>query len=262
LLEKAQQLSPHDVSILTDLAEAYWFTRRYRDGIDACNQAIALSPNSTWPYIYKVFGYWSWKGPGKESRDALKYVGNKHEWYLFSWYYQEVGEGNLQRALQLVSDTTVWGVSNKMWTIPRAMLIAFIYDYLDEPELARTSYKTAMEILEKKVADIPNDPRYHSALGIAYAGLGKKEEAIKEGLKAESLLPISKDAIYGLGILQDLAIIYTMVGEFDLALDQLDQLLSIPSWITPVWLGWEIRFAPLKSHPRYKKLLTNHAIDE
>jgi serine/threonine-protein kinase len=99
-------------------------------------------------------------------------------------------------------------------------------------------------------------------LGIAFAGLGKKEEAIKEGLKAESLLPISRDAMYGLGILQDLAIIYTMVGEYDLALNQLDQLLSIPSWFTPVWPGWEIRFTPLRTHPGYKKLLTNHAIDE
>jgi serine/threonine-protein kinase len=142
------------------------------------------------------------------------------------------------------------------------MFNAFIYDYLDEQELALVNYKAAKEILEKKVADIPNDPRYHSALGIAYAGLGEKEKAIKEGLKAETLLPISRDAMYGLGILQDLAIIYTMVGEFDLALDTLDKLLSIPSWITPVWLSWEIQYAPLKTHPRYKKLQANYEIDE
>jgi serine/threonine-protein kinase len=263
LLEKALQLCPNDISILTDLAEGYWVTRRFRKNIDACNQAIALSPNSAWPYIFKVFGYWSWKGPCKESRGALKYVEDKHEWYLFSWWFQEVGEGNFQAALQLMSDTSiVWGTNNKMWAIPRTMFNAFIYDYLNEPELARTNYEMAAEILEKKVADIPNDPRYHSSLGIAFAGLGEKEEAIKEGLKAESLLPISRDAMYGLGILQDLAIIYTMVGEYDLALNQLDQLLSIPSWITPVWPAWEIRFAPLRTHPRYKKLLTNHAINE
>jgi len=263
LLEKAQQVSPNDVSILTDLAEGYWVTHRFRNTIDACNQAIALSPNSSWPYLFKVFGYWSWKGPCKESRDALKHVGNKHEWYLFSWWFQEIGEGNYQAALQLMSDTSIiWGTNNKMWAIPRTMFNAFIYDYLDERELALVNYKAAMEILEKKVVEIPNDPRYHSALGIAYAGLGKKEEAIKEGLKAEALLPISRDAMYGLGILQDLAIIYTMVGDFDLALDKLDKLLSIPSWITPVWLSWEIRFASLKSHPKYKKLMTNHTIDE
>ncbi len=263
LLEKAQQVSPHDVSIITDLAEGYWVTRRFRNTIDACNQAIALSPNSSWPYLFKMFGYWSWKGPCKESRDALKHIVNTDEWYLFSWWFQETGEGNYQAALQLMSDTSIiWGTNNKMWAIPRTMFDAFIYDYLDKQELALVNYKAAREILEKKVIEIPNDPRYHSSLGIAYAGLGKKEEAIKEGLKAEALLPISQDAAYGLGILGDLAIIYTMVGEFDLAFAQLDQLLSIPSWFTPVWIGWEIRFAPLKSHPRYKELLTNHAILE
>ena len=263
LLEKAHQISPNDVSILTDLAEGYWITRRFGNTIDACNQAIKISPVSSWPYLFKVFGIWSWKGPCKESRDALKHVDNSDEWYLFSWWFQEVGEGNYKAALQLMSDTSIiWGTNNKMWAIPRNLFNAFIYDYLDEPELAVTNYKTAVNILQKKVAEIPADPRYHSSLGLAYAGMGNKEEAIREGLKAEALLPISKDAMYGLGILQDLAIIYTMVGECDQAIDQLDKLLSIPSWFTPVWLGWEIRFAPLKSHSRYKELLTNHAIDE
>ena len=263
LLEKANQVSPQDVSILTDLSEGYWVTRRFRNTIDACNQAIALSPSSSWPYLFKVFGYWSWKGPCKESRDALKHIVNTDEWYLFSWWFQETGEGNYQAALQLMSDTSIiWGTNNKMWAIPRTLFDAFIYDYLDKQELALINYNLAIEILEKKIIEIPNDPRYHSSLGIAYAGLGKKEEAIKEGLKAEALLPISKDAMYGLGILQDLAIIYTMVGESDLAIGQLDQLLSIPSWFTPAWLGWEIRFAPLKSHPGYKEFLTKHTIDE
>jgi TolB-like protein/Flp pilus assembly protein TadD len=261
LLERAKQLCPHDASIITDLAEAYWVTHRYKDALDACNEAIEISPNSTWPYLYKIFGLWSWKGPCKESGEAIKYVGKKHEWYLFSSYFQEVGEGNFKAALQLASDTTFgWGINNKMWTMPRAMLAAFIYDYLKESELAHSSYKTAMGILEEKVAEIPNDPRYHSALGIAYAGLGRKEEAINEGLKAIDLLPISKDAVYGLAMAHDLAINYTMLGEFDLALEHLDQLLSIPSWITPVWIGWDIRFAPLKSAPGYKKLMKKHEI--
>lgn len=261
LLEKALQLNPQDASIITDLAEGYWYTRRHGRAIDACDRAIILSPNSMWPYLYKAFAYWSWKGPCTESRDALKQVKKEHEWYLFSWYFQEIGEGNMQTALQLVSDTTIaWGVDNKMWTIPKPLLKAYIYDYLDEIEMARTSYKNAVEILEKEVADIPNDSRYHSALGIAYAGQGRKEEAINEGLKAADLLPISKDAIYGIAVLQDLALIYTMLGEFDLALDQLDQLLSRPSWITPAFLDWDIRFEPLKTLPAYKKLMERHTI--
>ena len=161
LLEKALQLCPNDVSILTDLAEGYWVTRRFRKNIDACNQAISLSPNSTWPYIFKVFGYWSWKGPCKESRDALKHIGNTDEWYLFSWWFQETGEGDYQAAMQLMSDTSIiWGTNNKMWAIPRTMFNAFIYDYLDEQELARVNYKAAMEIFKKKVVEIGKNYKF------------------------------------------------------------------------------------------------------
>ncbi len=262
LIEKALQLSPRDYSILTDLAEGYWITRRYSNCIDACNKAIALSPNSPWPYLFKIFGYWSWKGPCKESRDALRFVDKRHEWYQFTLGWQTVGEGKFREAINMFPDTgVVWLTHNKMWTIPNTMYKAFIYDYLEEPDLARTLYENAADILEKKVAEVPADPRYHSALGIAYAGLGRKEEAIKEGLLAVELLPVSEDAMYGLGHLQDLAVIYTKTGEYEKALEQLEKLLTIPSWVSLVWTGWDIRFAPLRQHPGYQKLMAKYSID-
>jgi hypothetical protein len=51
-------------------------------------------------------------------------------------------------------------------------------------------------------------------------------------------------------------------SEFDLAVSQLDQLLTVPSWLSTVWIGWDIRFAPLKTHTGYKELLIKHAIKE
>ncbi|OFY68174.1 MAG: hypothetical protein A2Y71_06755 [Bacteroidetes bacterium RBG_13_42_15] len=262
LLEKAVKMNPKNGQIYADLTKSFWFTRRYKDAIKAGDEAIALSPSSIWPYLYKAFAYWSWKGPCKESRDILKTAGNTREWFLFSWFFQEVGEGNLQTALQIADTTKSWGIDNKSWATPRATLLAMIYDYQGEHELALKSYKTASEVLEIKVAEIPGDARYHSALGIAYAGLGRKDEAIKEGLKGVELKSISKDATYGVPIEGDLAIIYTMVGEYDLALDKLDRLMSIPSWITPTWPNWQIQLAPLKSLPRYKELMKKYAIDQ
>ena len=36
-------------------------------------------------------------------------------------------------------------------------------------------------------------------LGIIDAALGRKEEALREGRRAVELLPVEKDAIYGMG---------------------------------------------------------------
>jgi tetratricopeptide (TPR) repeat protein len=141
------------------------------------------------------------------------------------------------------------------------MLSAFIHEYLNKKDLAYKSYKAAKILLEKMIIEHPDDPRYHSSLGIAYAGIGQKEEAIREGEKAVELLPMSKDAAYGIPYVHDLAVIYTMVGEYDLALDLIEHLLSVPSWLSVGWLEMDIRFVPLRTQPRYKELLAKYAGD-
>ncbi len=263
LLERAEKLSPNDAGIPSELALGYWYTRRYSKAIDASNRAIALSPNSTWPYLYKIFTYWSWKGPCKESREALQFINKENEWYLFTLCWQVVGEGNFSEVLQVMSDTTkVWNTFTKMWAVPRTMFNAVIYDHMNEPELAHEGYKAAAALLEKKISEVPADPRYHSSLGIVYAGLGRKEEAIREGLKAVELLPVSKDAVYAIPYLHDLTIIYTKTGELGQALETLERLLSIPSWLSPAWIEWDFRLAPLKALPERKKLMAKYAIEE
>jgi adenylate cyclase len=260
-LEKAITLSPRDPAIYTNLALGLWLSRQYRHSINACNQAITLAPDGTWPYLYKTYTYWSWKGANKQSREALESVNEEHEFYLWSWYWQEVGEENYQEALQLLSDTASSWISHKLWARPKPMLSAFIHEYLNKNNLAYKNYKAAKTLLEKKIIEHPDDPRYHSSLGIAYAGIGQKEEAIREGEKAVELLPMSKDAAYGIPYVHDLAVIYTMVGEYDLALDLIEHLLSVPSWLSVGWLEMDIRFVPLRTQPRYKELLAKYAGD-
>jgi serine/threonine-protein kinase len=92
-------------------------------------------------------------------------------------------------------------------------------------------------------------------LGIAYAGLGRKGEAIQEGQKAVELLPAATEAIRGYHRAWDLARIYTMVGEFDAAIDQLQRLLSIPGVLTPAWLRSDPTWDPLRGHARFQKLV-------
>ncbi len=261
LFKKANEDNPHDVSILTDLAFCLWWTRQDNYGLDVCNRTIALDPDANWPYIYKAYIYWSIEGPDINSRETIKHIDPDHEWNLFSWYWQEVGEGYFDAALQLLTDTTkVWAVHHKMWTYTQSMLKAFIYEYRGELNQARNEYRAAVEVLEEKVREIPDDPRYHSALGVGYAALGEREKAIQEGLKATELLPVETDAIYSVPFLHDLTIIYIKLGEYDQALDLVEYLFENPSWLSPVWLKWDIRFAPLLSHPRYLELAEEFAV--
>jgi tetratricopeptide (TPR) repeat protein len=92
---------------------------------------------------------------------------------------------------------------------------------LGETEQARQGYAAALVELEAAVAERPDDPRLHSSLGIALAGLGRREEAVAEGRRATELLPRSKDGFYYLPFAIDLAQIYVMVGDHDRAIEQL-----------------------------------------
>jgi rubrerythrin len=53
----------------------------------------------------------------------------------------------------------------------------------------------------------------------------------------------------------DLARIYTMTGETDLALDQIALLLSIPFELSPASLRYDPTWISLRSNPRFKQLV-------
>ena len=54
-------------------------------------------------------------------------------------------------------------------------------------------------------------------LGLIDAGLGHKEEALREGRRAVELLPVAKEAIDGAAMIKGLAMICAWTGEKDLA---------------------------------------------
>ncbi len=56
-------------------------------------------------------------------------------------------------------------------------------------------------------------------------------------------------------MLEDVARIYVMVGEFDAAIDQLEFLLSSPGEMSIPLLRLDPAWDPLRNHPRFKKLV-------
>ncbi len=263
MLQKAAELNPNDAAIHSDLGTNFWWLRRYREADDAINKAITLSPKEQWPYISKAYSMWAWEGPNQQSRNALKQIDPKNGWYLYMWFWQEAAEGNYEAALQLMSDTSsVWAVKNKAWAKPKSLYSAFIYQHLEKNNLARINYQKAASILVKKVSEVPGDPRFHSSLGLSYAGLGLKEKAKEEAGIATNLLTVSDDAIYGSVTPLDVTIIYIMTGEMDLAMKQMEYLLSFPNYMSVVWIEWDFRLAPLKTHPAYQSLLLKYSIEQ
>ena len=56
-----------------------------------------------------------------------------------------------------------------------------------------------------------------------------------------------------------MATIYTIVGEFELAIDELEYVLSIPAWCTAKYLMADPIFTPLYEIPRFQKVIEKYA---
>jgi len=84
---------------------------------------------------------------------------------------------------------------------------------------------------------------------------GANKKPPREGRRAVELLPVTKDAFTGAGMLGDLAVIYAWVGEKDLAFKQLEEVLRIPSEVSYGQLRLHPYWDPLRGDPRFEKLL-------
>ena len=74
------------------------------------------------------------------------------------------------------------------------------------------------------------------------AGLGRKEDAIREARRAVELMPIAKDSQWGPLQVANLALVYAWTGERDRALEQLEIVATIPGDCAD-----DIRRSPLQS---------------
>ena len=91
--------------------------------------------------------------------------------------------------------------------------------------------------------------------------MGEKDSALKAAERAIMLLPSAKDAVFGPGLEENLALIQTIIGENSRAISTLTQLLQTPygSWlyrnpITPALLRLDPLWDPLRADPAFQKL--------
>ena len=258
-LKKAFELDPQAANLPWELGLTYQVLRRYQEAERYFDRSISLSPDQMASYRTKAKNY-QLQGSLEKARATLEEMPKKtdltstRDWHIY-WAWQEIYERNYQAALVLLSsDFVEWFVGEKAYTT------GFVYRFMNKPEPARGSFNSARVLLEKEVKKRPDDRWAHSRLGVAYAGLGRKEEAIREGKLGVELYPISKDAFLGPGNVFSLAQIYVMVGEYEEAIDQIEYLLSIPThWLSVPLLRLDPTWDPLREHPRFKQLLEKHS---
>jgi len=256
-LKKAAELEPRSYKLAQEVASTYAIMRKYAEAQYYSNRAISLAPD--WPMAYgeKVWLYVISEGDTKKARKVLKEATGKVDLSRLvpDLVWLDILDRDYQMALDRLPVLTAFiDAYGNNDTISYFLTKAKIYGLLNQPQLKLVCYDSVRIVLENRVRSRPGDGPFHSSLGIAYAGLGRKEEAIREGKKGVELLPVSKDAFEAPDYIWNLAQIYVMVGDYDSAIDLLEYLLSIPSDISTPYLRIDPTWAPLRNHLRFQKL--------
>ncbi|MBN2588639.1 MAG: protein kinase [Sedimentisphaerales bacterium] len=286
-LERASKLNPVNSSFLDEIALTNMCRRKYEEAEEHCKRAINLAPDNILYHRRLAWTYLQGKRDTDQARKVLKGALEKTGIWDNRTYNMlvliDIYEGKYLEALDRF-DLELKDYDGMAWFVPNELRQAEIYGYMEKEALKQQDYQTAkvneklkleyylnaVDILEKKKNEDPDDGRYHSALGKAYAGLGLKQDAIDEGIWGVKCLPMDSgilekyniptegahiDAILGPYRIEDLARIYVMVGEYHKAIDQLYYLLEKPSSLTVPLLKIDPVWDDLRDHPDYKKLV-------
>jgi DNA-binding SARP family transcriptional activator/TolB-like protein len=254
-LARASHLDPRSASAARRESTVNFFLRNYAAADSAADRAVALAPTSPAIASLKVMIPVA-RGDLGQARVRIRAAERTIDprvLLAFFAYYQDLYwalDDDQQRQV-LGFPVSAFDGDRGGWALVRTGLYQLRGDrhrmlvYADSARLA----------LEEQTRASPDDGQRHVLLGLALAYLGRKPDAVREGLRGLELMPVSRDAYFGPYVQLQLARIYILTGEPEKALDQLEPLLRLPFYLSPGWLRIDPTFDPLRTNPRFRKLV-------
>ncbi|KPK87373.1 MAG: hypothetical protein AMS27_02435 [Bacteroides sp. SM23_62_1] len=220
-LKKAMELDPFNANYIDNLSGTYRNLHQYDNQIACSMQGLSLLPDYE-GFIDNIFrAYLAKTG---DLMVALKESGLKEEDVQYEIYYYT---RQYDRLIELINkEYTI--ISDQRFFRPKTYDLAFIYYLNGNTSLSKLYSDSTIIFLKGEIEENPNDARFYSTLGKCYAFNKDIKEAIAYGMKATDLMPVKLDALLGAVKEYELMEIYILTGNYDLALDKIEFLLSIP----------------------------------
>ena len=265
-LEKAASLNPKDTWPLQNLALNYQMQRNFDAANKTLDRALQINPTGIGLWEIKVKLAIAEKGDfsvyeqamqkGKSfpmsNEERLKIVGSEANLLLLQRKYDQL----LQLGEKFPDDSFA-AVPGSLGM--KYFAIGIAQKGLGDDTAARTALVKAKNILEEQLKQKPDDADLHVGFAKVLAWLGEKDAAIAEAQRAMDLRPESKDAFEGPQITEQVAQVYTILGDNARAIELLDGLLSRPSEVTLHALKLNPAWDPLRNDIGFQALFTKYA---
>jgi TolB-like protein/Tfp pilus assembly protein PilF len=257
LFEQAQQLNPRDAELLSEWSETLQHTRQFPPAIQILDRALEIMPNDSQLLASKATIYQA-EGNLPAAAEVLAKMDydSSAEPCLMARMAQFLFERRYRDAIEFAQKILSQPTPKRVFTSSYVRLsLAVAQDLAGEKDEAKVTYAQVRDEMEKFVREQPNNFFIVSGLASAYAGLGDKEAALREGQRSLAMVSSIDDAVMAPGIEEFLARTEAQVGEADAAISRLEHLLTIPYAPGPITQA-ELRLDPLRNHPRFQKLVS------
>ena len=265
-LEHAIDLDPRNFYTLQQIAISYGVLRRYAEEKSVLDRALFIVPDDIDTKVARASVEFHWKADTRSLHEtidsiratdpaALPNIAN--DW--LSWALAERDVAAAKDALNAFGETPL---TDYAVHFNRSLMEGVIARMTNDDKTARAAFIAARAEQEKAVQAEPNYAPPLCVLGLIDAGLGRKDEALREGRRAVELLPVEKDAINGPLMIAYLAMIAAWAGDKDLACEQLAIAIRPPSTVSYGQLKLLPFWDPLRNDPCFEKIVASLAPKE
>jgi len=265
-LERAIDLDPRDFYALQQVAISYGVLRRYAEEKSVLDRALSIAPGDVDTKVARASVEFHWKADTRSLHQTIDSIRVTNPAALPNiandWLSCALAERDVSAAKDALNAFGEIPLTDYAVHSNRQLMEGVIARMINDDETARAAFTVARVEQEKAVQAQPNYGPPLCVLGLIDAGLGRKEEALREGRRAVELLPVRKDAINGPLMIAYLAMIAAWVGEKDLACEQLAIAVRSPSTLSYGQLKLLPFWDPLRKDPRFEKIVASLAPKE
>jgi adenylate cyclase len=263
-IARAVELDPLNAEPLETLAEFYSNLRRYKEAAASYDRALRHHPTSVPLRVRRALVDRDADANLAPLRAVINTIESESQSaagevaeYAFDLAACERDPAAMSRAV-----ATLARQPRENLPFPTAFCEGLIAWLRHDESAAHAAFVVARAENEQLVRMQPKNSLPLAMLAFIDASMGNKEQAIEEARAACALSPLDKDALEGALQKTNLARVYALTGERDLALQELATVSKLPGGISYGELKLYPEWDSLGRDPRFEKILASLAPKE